>query len=114
MESWLNGHKAVIESVTGWQIDQNDATDDRLGRLSEVLGENDQDISQCQDLMGQGIIGAYQLPTQIVRYDTTSFNVYHNPDNGKNGILEFGHSKNYRSDLLQSIMKKDTIFFHYR
>jgi transposase len=101
MESWVNQHKAVIERVTGWQVGEKDATDDRLGRLSEVLGGNDEDIAQCQDRMGQGIIGAYKLPTQIVRYDTTSFNVYHHPDNGKNGILEFGHSKNYRSDLLQ-------------
>jgi transposase len=101
MESWANQHKAVIERATGWQVGEKDATDDRVGRLSEVLGENDEDIAQCQDRMGQGIIGAYQLPTQIVRYDTTSFNVYHHPDNGKNGILQFGHSKNYRSDLLQ-------------
>lgn len=51
--------------------------------------------------MGQSIISAYQLPTEIARYDTTSFNVYHHSENGKNGILEFGHSKNHRSDLLQ-------------
>jgi transposase len=114
MKSWVNQHKAVIECVTGWQVGEKDATDDRVGRLSEVLGGNDEDIAQCQDLTGQGIIGAYQLPTQIARYDTTGFNVYHHPDNRKNGILEFGHSKNYRSDLLQSIMKKDTPFFHCR
>jgi transposase len=58
-------------------------------------------ISECQLRMGQGIISGYQLPTEIVRYDTTSFNVHHHPENGKNGILEFGHSKNYRPDLLQ-------------
>jgi transposase len=101
MESWVNEHKTVITRVTGWQVGQKDATDDRLGRLSEVLGANDEKIAQCQLQMGQGIISAYQLPTQIVRYDTTSFNVYHHPDNGKNGILEFGHSKNHRPDLLQ-------------
>lgn len=101
MESWVNQHRTVIEGATGWHVGEKDATDDRLGRLSEVLGENDEAISQCQLRIGQSIISAYQLPTDIARYDTTSFNVYHHPENGKNGILEFGHSKNYRSDLLQ-------------
>jgi len=101
MEPWLNQHKAVIERATGWRVGEKDATDDRLGRLAEVLGESDEGISECQLRMGQGIISAYRLPTQIVRYDTTSFNVHHHPENGKNGILEFGHSKNYRPDLLQ-------------
>jgi len=101
MEPWLNQHKAVIERATGWRVGEKDATDDRLGRLAEVLGERDEGISECQLRMGQGIISAYRLPTQIVRYDTTSFNVHHHPENGKNGILEFGHSKNYRPDLLQ-------------
>jgi hypothetical protein len=73
--------------VTGWPISEKDATDDRLGRLAQVLGESDEGISECLLRMGQGIIGAYQLPTQIVRYDTTSCNVHHHPENGKNGIL---------------------------
>jgi len=101
VENWVNQHKTVIELATGWQIGQKDATDDRLGRLSEVLGEDEEAVSECQLRMGQSLISAYQLPTEIVRYDTTSFNVYHHPDNGKNGILDFGHSKNHRSDLLQ-------------
>jgi transposase len=101
MESWVNQHTTVIERATGWHVGEKDATDDRLGRLSEVLGENSEAISECQLRIGQSIISAYQLPTEIARYDTTSFNVYHHPENGKNGILEFGHSKNHRSDLLQ-------------
>jgi hypothetical protein len=39
MESWVNQHKAVIERVTGWRVGEKDATDDRLGRLAQVLGE---------------------------------------------------------------------------
>lgn len=101
MESWVNQHHTVIERTTGWQVGEKDATDDRLGRLAQVLGESDQGISECQRRLGQGIVSAYRLPTQVVRYDTTSFNVHHHPENGKNGLLEFGHSKNYRSDLLQ-------------
>ena len=38
MESWANRRKTVVERATGWQIGEKDATDDRPGRLSEVLG----------------------------------------------------------------------------
>ena len=80
MESWVNQHKTVIERVTGWSVDEKDATDDRIGRLAQVFGESDEYISEFQLQMGQGIICAYQLPTKIVRYDTTAFNVYHDPE----------------------------------
>jgi len=33
--------------------------------------------------------------------DTTAFNMYHDPENSKNGVLAFGHSKDHRPDLLQ-------------
>lgn len=101
MEPWANQHKTVIERVTGWSVGEKDATDDRLGRLAQVFGGKDEYISEFQLQMGQGIIGAYQLPTKIVRYDTTAFNVYHDIENNKNGVLAFGHSKDHRPDLLQ-------------
>jgi transposase len=101
MESWVCQHKTVLEKATRWQIGEKDATDDRLGRLAEVLGEDDQTGCKFQTRMGRHIISAYQLPTEIARYDTTSFNVHHHPENAKNGILQFGHSKNHRPDLLQ-------------
>lgn len=96
IESWVCQHKTVLEQAAGWQIGEKDVTDDRLGRLAEVLGENDQTSYKFQTRMGQPIISNYRLPTEIARYDTTSFNVHHHPENAKNGILQFGHSKNYR------------------
>lgn len=101
VESWVGKHQTVLEKATGWHIGDKDCTDDRLGRLAEVLGENDQSRYDYQTRMGQHIICAYQLPTEIARYDTTSFNVCHDPENAKDGILQFGHSKNHRPDLLQ-------------
>jgi transposase len=101
MESWVRQHKTVLEKATGWQIGDKDATDDRLGRLAEILGEDDQTSYKFQTRMGRHLISAYRLPTEIARYDTTSFNVCHHPENAKDGILQFGHSKDYRPDLLQ-------------
>ncbi len=53
--------------------------------------------------MGQHLIQAYALPTEVVRYDTTSFSVYHAaPKAGEGpGLLNFGHSKDDRDDLRQ-------------
>lgn len=101
MESWLVKHKTVIERVTGWKVCDKDATDDRLGRMVEVFGEDDDKSTEFQLQSGRHMINAYELSTEIVRYDTTSFNVYHQSNNSDDGLLQFGHSKNYRPDLLQ-------------
>jgi len=101
MESWLDKHKAVIEQVTGWKAGDKDAADDRLGRMIEVFGEDDDKSAEFQLQSGRHMINAYELPTEIVRYDTTSFNVHHQSNNSDDGLLQSGHSKNYRPDLLQ-------------
>jgi transposase len=101
MEEWLDSRKHIIEQVTGWRVADKEATDDRLGKMMEVFGqEEDKQISFQQEI-GLHLIQAYALPTHVGRYDTTSFNVYHDPDNRNDGLLEFGHTKNYRPDLLQ-------------
>ena len=101
VESWLEQHKIVVERATGWKIGEKDATDDRIGRMTEVVGKTDQGIVKVQTEIGRKIITCYQMPTEFGRYDTTSFNVYHDPENAKKGILQFGHSKDHRWDLLQ-------------
>ncbi|MFZ3048228.1 MAG: transposase, partial [Desulfatirhabdiaceae bacterium] len=87
--------------ASGWKIGEKDATDDRIGRISEELGKTDQGIFEVQTAIGRRTISCYQLPIEYARYDTTSFNVYHDVEDAKNGILQFGHSKNHRCDLLQ-------------
>lgn len=101
VESWVEQHKRVIEMASGWKIGEKDATDDRIGRMSEVVGKTDQGIFDVQQMIGEKIISCYQLPTECARYDTTSFNVYHDVEDAKKGILQFGHSKDHRWDLLQ-------------
>lgn len=100
MEEWLINHKTVIEQVTGWKLNDNDATDDRLGGMMGVFGEDEGKCAEFQLRSGQEIIAACELPTGIARYDTTGFNVYHQSDDDK-GILRFGHSRDHRPDLLQ-------------
>jgi transposase len=100
MEQWVGDHQTVIERVTGWELTKKDATDDRLGIMLQVLGADDSNRIAFQQNMGQHLIHAYSLPTDVARYDTTSFSVHHGPA-GTEDLLRFGHSKDHRPDLLQ-------------
>lgn len=102
MEGWIAQHQHLLEQLTGWTITPKEATDDRLGLLIEVLGRDFEQIIRYQIEQGAGMIQAYALPTEVARFDLTSVNVYHAPEKvAEGGILEFGHSKNHRPDLLQ-------------
>lgn len=103
VEDWAREHHHTLELSTGWQIGEKDVTDDRLGRLLEVLGEDEARSAAYQQQQSQHLIRAYALPTRVVRYDTTSFNVHHAPTAATEsaGLLSFGHSKDHRPDLLQ-------------
>ncbi len=102
MEQWVEKHYHVISQVTGWALSSKDATDDRLGDLMHVLGADTSRRIAFQRESGRHYIQAYALPTKVARYDTTSFNVFHSSTSkGANKLLGFGHSKNYRPDLLQ-------------
>ncbi len=78
VDSWVNKHKTVLETVTGWSIGDKDATDDRLGIMVEAFGEDDEKYRKFQLENGQNIIQAFKMPTQFARYDTSSFSVHHN------------------------------------
>jgi transposase len=104
MEEWLHDHHLVLEQATGWLIGDKEATDDRLGDLLSVLGENEERGVLLQHALAQHLIQAYELPTNVGRYDTTTFSVYHEPDpagKAAGGLLARGHSKDHRPDLLQ-------------
>lgn len=101
MEAWVTEHTTVLEIVTGWKINPKDATDDRLGIMIGIVGKDEDKKVLFQQQNGQHLIHAYNLPTEIGRYDTSSFNVHHSSENKGNGLLSFGYSKDHRPDLLQ-------------
>lgn len=101
MEDWVQRHREVLEEVTGWTIGTKDATDDRLGAMLGVLGGKPDHLAAFQRHSGRHLIQAYALPTEVARYDTTSFNVHHDASDNDHALLRFGHSKDRRPDLLQ-------------
>jgi transposase len=103
MEAWVVSHRTTLEKLTGWAIRLKEATDDRVGHMMEVIGREEEAAVRFQRQVGQNLIQAYALPTEVARYDTTSFSVYHAaPEEGQGkGLLGFGHSKDHRADLMQ-------------
>ncbi len=104
MEQWSQEHHTVLEQVTGWSIGPKEATDDRLGILLDGLGSEEEQSVEFQRQLGSHVIQAYELPTKVGRYDTTSFSVHHAPpEEGQpeHEVLRFGYSKDKRPDLLQ-------------
>ncbi len=104
VEPWVALHHRTLEWATGWKIGLKDATDDRLADLLKLLGsEAHQALGSIETRLGQHLIRAYELPTEQARSDTTSFSVYHQPPAPaeKDSLLNLGHSKDRRPDLLQ-------------
>lgn len=109
METWVLEHKTVLEKITNWTIGDKDATDDRLAILLEDIGRNEKKMEDFQIKSGRNLIQAYNLPTNIVRSDTTSVNTYHDPDKNNGELLKFGFSKDHRPDLLQFKLNLGTL-----
>jgi transposase len=102
VEEWVKKHLKSLELVTGWSIGSKDATDDRLGRVVEELGKQPQACTQIELNLGQHLIRAYELPTEVARADTSSFSVNHQQQESESkSLLRYGHSKDKRPDLLQ-------------
>lgn len=104
LADWVAAHFATLSAATGWTIRLADVTDDRLGRLLDVLGEDSSQITAVQQALGRHLVRVYALPTSVARIDTTSFSVTHAPPEGAqdaHALLQFGYSKDRRPDLLQ-------------
>jgi transposase len=102
VEGWVKAHKQVLELATGWKIEEKDTSDDRLARVVEELGKQEEACQKIEEKLGQHLIRAYQLPTEVAITDTSSFNVNHQQiESESESILRYGHSKDKRPDLLQ-------------
>jgi transposase len=73
-----------------------------LKKENEELGKQSQARQEIEIKLGRQIIRAYELPTKIVRTDTTSFSVNHEKQSDtEENLLRYGYSKDKRPDLLQ-------------
>jgi Domain of unknown function (DUF4277) len=101
-EAWVNSHRKTVELSTGWSIGAKDVTDDRLARVVEEFGKQAEACQKIEQKLGQHLIRAYELPTEVGRVDTTSFIVHHEQiESETDSLLRHGYSKDKRPDLLQ-------------
>ncbi len=103
VEAWVSTHQLTLSGITGWEIGEKDATDDRLGALVEVLGIHEEARLAIEEQLGGQMIRGYGLPSEVGRCDSSSFSVYHQvaSDAEDERLLRFGHSKDHRPDLRQ-------------
>ena len=118
VEEWSQERRLTLEHATSWKIDDKDLTDDRLEDLLDILASAPKDdksltpAEAIENTLGQHLITAYTLPTDVGRIDTTSVSVHHGPrnrDGSERKLLDFGHSKDNHSDRRQFIEALGTI-----
>jgi hypothetical protein len=68
----------------------------------EQLGLQGEACQEIEQKLGQYMIRAYELPTEVGRFDTTSFSAHHEQiESEADSLLRYGHSKDKRPDLRQ-------------
>ncbi len=112
VEAWVQAHHRTLEGASGWTIAEHDASDDRLALVLERLGQHPEVQVSIETDLGQHLIDAYALPTEVARVDTTSFSVYHQPASEAaeaSSVIQSGRSKDHRPDLRQYRYEVSTI-----
>jgi transposase len=91
VEPWVAQHQGTLSALLGKPVLPTHAHDDRLADWLTRLGTSDAFSALERDL-NQQTIRVYQLPTDLVRIDTTTANSYADVLS-EQGLLQFGHSK---------------------
>jgi transposase len=91
VQPWVAQHHGTLSALLGKPVLPTDAHDDRLADWLTRLGAGPSFSALERDL-NQQTIRVYQLPTDVVRIDTTTANAYADVLSAQ-GLLQFGHSK---------------------
>lgn len=110
VEPWSQEHQDTLSRLLGVTVGDKDFTDDRLADLVHALGSASPEVREdIETDLGQHLVGAYRLPTEVGRADTTTVSVYHERAEGAEGLLRFGKSKDRRPDLRQYMQALGTL-----
>src|SRR3954471_17667770 len=91
LEPWVARHHGTLSALLGKEVLPVALHDDRLADWLTRLGKGDS-FSVLERDLNQQTIRVYQLPTDTVRFDTTTANSYADVLS-EQGLLQFGHSK---------------------
>src|ERR1700681_2192560 len=91
VQPWVAQHQGTLSALLGKRVLPTDVHDDRLADWLTRLGAGAAFSALERDL-SQQTIRVYELPTDLVRIDTTTANSYAEVLS-EQGLLQFGHSK---------------------
>jgi len=98
VETWAASQLMTLQALLPEDVTVKDFTDDRLADALRLLSDDD-DWEEIETRLGQRLLRVYQLPTEVVRLDSTAVAVYHDADGTT--LFRHGHSKDHRPDLAQ-------------
>ena len=98
VEPWVAKRLWTLRATTGHAVARLDCTDDRLAMVLQRL-HDDTRWAACASALHQHTVRVYALPTELGHVESTSARAY-TPVTA-HGLLQCGHSKDYRPDLPQ-------------
>jgi transposase len=98
VEPWVAKRLWMLRATTGQAVERLDFTDDRLEIVLQRL-HDDTRWAAFEAALHQHTVRVYALPTERVHVESTSASA--DTTVTENGLLQFGHSKDYRPDLPQ-------------
>jgi transposase len=97
VQTWANDIPHTLEAFFATPLRPHEFGDDRLGILLKNIAAADWDAIESG--LFYSCFDVYELPTEVVRLDSTTTCGYHRID--PDGIMRLGHSKDHRPDLPQ-------------
>ncbi len=98
VEPWVAEHLETLRRLTNPELTSADFNDDRLGDVLRYLSR-DEAWQMIEQALWQRTLQVYELSPEIVRLDSTSVAVHHDPEGSI--LIRHGHSKDHRPDLAQ-------------
>jgi transposase len=98
VEPWVGNRLWTLRTTTGQDVQRLDCTDDRLAIILRQLSD-DTRWANFASALHQHTVRVYDLSTERVHVDSPSASAY--PMVTKEGLFQFGHSKDHRPDLPQ-------------
>lgn len=105
-EKWVGERVETLECSTGGLVLATEWSDERLGILLDLLSE-EEPWQEFESALNRRTIRLYDLKRARVHLDSTT--VSRHWEVTKDGLFQFGHSKNHRPDLPQRKVMLSTL-----
>jgi transposase len=106
VEAWAAERLLLLSACLRKPVRALDLSDDRLALILDFLGEPDK-WAPFERELNQSLLRVYDLRAQTARVDPTTVASYGEADG--EGLLQFGHGKNGRADLMQLKVSLSTL-----